>query len=292
MEEICNLSLSFLKPQPTSLFPPPSLFDIHLNSPDPSNSKQNLQRLQGIIPESSFISGSVRSYYRSKTPRLRWTPLLHDTFLHAIHLLGGEEKATPKQIWQTMKIPGLTISHVKSHLQMYRSMKHEKMIQDEAHFTVQYTANPQPRPTYHPLQNHFMKPKTPINNYMGLGLKENMANLGQDPVMDAERKKAFVANVRREVANFCHNKKIQLQDNGKLPVIVLDDDDDDKQFARVDGRTRVCKSVEPCSTCLNGGIDSTLSLSLFSKGAKKQKRSSKLTEDGKQLSLGMPCFNE
>ncbi|KAK9155675.1 hypothetical protein Sjap_003155 [Stephania japonica] len=69
------------------------------------------------MPESGWIPGRVRPYCRSKTPRLRWTPDLHDHFLHAIHQLGGEDKATPKQVWEAMDIKGLTLSHVKSHLQ-------------------------------------------------------------------------------------------------------------------------------------------------------------------------------
>ncbi|XP_024961953.1 putative Myb family transcription factor At1g14600 isoform X3 [Cynara cardunculus var. scolymus] len=76
-------------------------------------------------------NGAVRQYIRSKVPRLRWTPDLHHSFVHAIDRLGGPEKATPKLVLQMMDVRGLTISHVKSHLQMYRSMKSDGNKQED-----------------------------------------------------------------------------------------------------------------------------------------------------------------
>nr|XP_009588984.1 myb family transcription factor PHL7-like [Nicotiana tomentosiformis] len=66
--------------------------------------------------------GSNRSDCSSKE-RLKWTQQLHDLFEKAVTQLGGPERATPKGILKVMGIEGLTIFHVKSHLQKYRMSK-------------------------------------------------------------------------------------------------------------------------------------------------------------------------
>ncbi|KAG8365315.1 hypothetical protein BUALT_Bualt18G0091900 [Buddleja alternifolia] len=53
-------------------------------------------------------------------PRLRWTADLHERFIDAVTQLGGPSKATPKALLRTMGVKGLTLFHLKSHLQKYR----------------------------------------------------------------------------------------------------------------------------------------------------------------------------
>lgn len=95
-----------------------------------SRSIEMFQGMEGSYSYGGDATAPSAAVSRDPKQRLRWTPDLHERFVHAVARLGGPDKATPKSVLRLMAMKGLTLYHLKSHLQKYRMGKQNKKSAD------------------------------------------------------------------------------------------------------------------------------------------------------------------
>lgn len=152
------------------------------------------------------FDGVMMTMTRDPKPRLRWTADLHDRFVDAVTKLGGPDKATPKSVLRLMGLKGLTLYHLKSHLQKYRLGQHAQKQNEE-----QYKENN--RCSYVNFSNH----STGTNTSYGC---DNEG--GEIPIGEALRQQIEVQKRLEEQLEVQKKLQMRIESQGKYLQTVLE----------------------------------------------------------------------
>ncbi|XP_018682461.2 probable transcription factor KAN2 [Musa acuminata AAA Group] len=131
LTEVCHQDQSWMKPiTGIPIYQHPPSFPLvaphqqqHLCGPSSSTHGFTPFMASQSLSRSRYLPSRLPGRRSMRAPRMRWTTALHARFVHAVELLGGHERATPKSVLELMDVKDLTLAHVKSHLQMYRTLK-------------------------------------------------------------------------------------------------------------------------------------------------------------------------
>ncbi|RID50761.1 hypothetical protein BRARA_H01468 [Brassica rapa] len=174
--------------------------DLLLDTSSNSDTKDQ-KSLQPIPPQSQTVQQqpspsvsvelrpvSTTSSNSNNKARMRWTPELHEAFVEAVNSLGGSDRATPKGVLKKMKVEGLTIYHVKSHLQKYRTARYR----------------PEPSESGSP-----EKKLTPLEHITALDLKGGIG------ITEALRLQMEVQKQLHEQLEIQRNLQLRIEEQGK-----------------------------------------------------------------------------
>ncbi|KAK3013008.1 hypothetical protein RJ639_008740, partial [Escallonia herrerae] len=92
----------------------------------------------------------LRKRSARRAPRMRWTTTLHARFVRAVELLG----ATPKSVLELMDVKDLTLSHVKSHLQLDGFLESDSVDENSSEGDARLSVN-EGRPIPEKEQDHY-----------------------------------------------------------------------------------------------------------------------------------------
>ncbi|CAN8246012.1 unnamed protein product [Cochlearia groenlandica] len=154
-----------------------------------------------------FENGGVM-LTRDPKPRLRWTSDLHDRFVDAVSKLGGEDKATPKSVLKLMGLKGLTLYHLKSHLQKYR-LGQQQQQQGKKHNRTEHNKENAGNVFY-------------INLFMFYHLRNQRLQSGNVPFADTMRHQVDAQHRFKEQLEVQKKLEMRMEAQGKYLLTLLE----------------------------------------------------------------------
>lgn len=149
---------------------------------------------------------------RDPKPRLRWTPDLHERFVDAVTKLGGPDKATPKSVLKLMGLKGLTLYHLKSHLQKYRLGQQSKK-QNSSQVKIDSNSS---RNSFSRYSLHCSEAST-----SGTSLSSGNYDLGDVPITEALRCQLDIQSKLQEQIEVQQRLQTRIEAQGKYLQAIL-----------------------------------------------------------------------
>ncbi|CAA0820435.1 Homeodomain-like superfamily protein [Striga hermonthica] len=198
---------------------------------------------------------------RDPKPRLRWTADLHHRFVDAVTKLGGPDKATPKSVLRVMGLKGLTLYHLKSHLQKYRLGQQ----QAKKHNTFEHNKD-NCESSYGHRSMHMAS--TSVNS------SSIKSEQGEIPIAEALRSQIEVQKRLQEQLEVQKKLQMRIEAQGKYLQAILEKA---QQSLSSDGANHHSQSLESTKAQLT---DFNLALSSFMQNVNTDERNANIVDYG------------